>query len=378
MSNEPKKSQLTAEKPTLQKVFNQKTIRKGVIYFIILSLLSMTGVFLYFNTGESYKVLQYLDVRFLLLALFLSGMDMWLGGYRYHIFCKQAKPDISWKVSFNSNLANIFMGAVTPSQTGGGPAQIYILYRGGIKMIDSITMSFINWISTLVFFPISGAIALYIIRDRFPEGALMYLAQYGFFSFLSFSVLIFVALFKPHWVGMLIRGIAAVLQKINQGWSERLSSWSEKAMGLLAEYRQSCQKLLYDKPILFVYSFLLTIVLYFNKWLLAYFLVLGLGIIGDFWSIIAIQAVLDFLLYFAPSPGGSGFAEFGISTLMSGLIQSGVLLSAFTMLNRTFLKFIPAFLGAFVVLQALKQHSEDEEEKEATAISEPEQVVEMV
>ena len=103
-----------------------------------------------------------------------------------------------------------------------------------------------------------------------------------------------------------------------------------------------------------LFSFLLTIVLYMNKYVLAYVLVLGFGLEADFWTIVAIQAVVYLLLYFVPSPGGSGIAELSISVLMATAISSDYLTS-FTLLYRSFLIFIPALLGSFVLLRHISK-----------------------
>ncbi len=122
----------------------------------------------------------------------------------------------------------------------------------------------------------------------------------------------------------------------------------------MQDYQDNCRILLLDKPWLMPYSLFMTIVLYFNKYILAYLLILGLGLEADFWVVIAIQAVVYFVLYFAPSPGGSGIAEISIATLMAGIIADEYL-TLFTLLFRSFLVFIPAFLGGLLVLKMLKK-----------------------
>ena len=74
----------------------------------------------------------------------------------------------------------------------------------------------------------------------------------------------------------------------------------------------------------------------------------------DFWTVISIQVVLQFVLYFAPSPGGSGIAEFSIAVLMASVLATE-LIPVFTLLHRIFLLFLPAIIGSFVVLRELKK-----------------------
>ena len=96
-----------------------------------------------------------------------------------------------------------------------------------------------------------------------------------------------------------------------------------------------------------------TVVLYLNKFTLAYFIMLGLGGTGDYASMIAIQAILIFIAYASPSPGGSGIAELSIGALMTTMLPMSAI-AIFAVLQRFFLYYLPAILGFFVLTGELK------------------------
>jgi len=257
-------------------------------------------------------------------------------------------------VSVKANLANIFMGAMTPSQSGGGPAQLYIFHRNGLKLADSISVSFFNWISTLIFFPLTGALAIYILQDNAPSGFVMNLTKFGFSVFTTLLTVILVGLFSPQLLGKLIGVIGRLLGNVFNNWGDKLIKLSTKVVETMTDYQQRYIGLIKTKPHLMLYSFLITIALYFNKYTLAYIIVLAFGQETDFWTVIAVQAVLQLLLYFSPSPGGSGIAEVSTAALMTGVLAEDYI-SSFTLLIRTFLIFVPALLGAIVVLRQVNK-----------------------
>jgi len=343
------------------KVFNQKTIKKGIAYFLSFSVISLVAIFLYTNTGKTLEVWKQINPLFLLLTFALVGGDMFLGALRNHIFVKEFKKGGSIWISFKANLANIFMGAVTPSQSGGGIAQFYIFHKNGVKLPDAITLSFINWISTLIFFPIAGIISYFIIKDNIPSGFISYLAQFGFSVFTILISVVLVALFFPQLVGNLIIKIGGLFKNMSTKWENRLKSFGEKAKKSMIDYRSKCVNLLKRKPQLMLYSFVITIILYLNKFILAYIIVLALGAKADIAVILAIQAIIYLLLYFAPSPGGSGIAELSIAGLMAGILPDDYI-GTFTFLQRSLLVFIPAMIGAFVVLKELNKKDDVEGE----------------
>ncbi|MBT8234429.1 MAG: flippase-like domain-containing protein [Saprospiraceae bacterium] len=346
----------------INKVFNPKIIKKGVVYFLSISVISLVAIFLYTNSGKTLEVWKQIHPLYLLLTLVFVANDLFLGAFRNHIFVKEFKPGGSFWISFKANLANIFMGAVTPSQSGGGIAQFYIFYKNGVKLPDAITLSFINWISTLLFFPIAGIISYFIIKDNIPPGFITYLAQFGFSIFTILITVVLVALFFPHLVGELIIKLGELIRKVSEKWSDKISGFGLKAKTSMIDYRTKCVSLLKRKPQLMLFSFLITILLYLNKFFLAYIIVLALGAKANLFVILAIQAIIYLLLYFAPSPGGSGIAELSIAGLMAGVISEDYI-GTFTVLQRSLLIFIPAIIGSFVVLKELNKESSEEDSK---------------
>ena len=338
------------ERMSADKVFNPKVVKRGIIIFALITVLTLIGIFLYTNTSTNLEVWYKMNPLYLLIGLVFIFNDLFLGALRNHIFVREFVPGISLMTSVKANLANIFMGAVTPSQSGGGPAQWYLFYRHGVSIPDNISNSFYNWISTLIFFPISGALAIYILDERVPDGFVKHLTEFGFSVFLTMLIVVTVALFSPRFVGRLLRALANLLARLSDKWSAKLSSWGDDAEDKMKDYQQKCMHLIKTKPQLMLYSFLLTLMLYFNKYSLAYLFCMALGISPSFWGIIAVMAVQYLLLYFAPSPGGSGIAEVSLVALLSAFMASD---SAFTItiLHRSYLIFIPAILGAWVVLR---------------------------
>ncbi len=336
------------------KYLNRKTIQRGVVLFVSISVIAFIVVFLYHNTGKTVEVLTSVKWYWIVLGLVFTCNDLILGGLRNHIFIREFKPGISFWVSIKANLANIFMGAVTPSQSGGGPGQFYIFYRHGVSIPDNISNSFFNWISTIIFFPLSGLVAINLLQDKVPEGLVTNLSKFGLSVFTTLFVVIAIGLLAPSVLGKFISILGRPVSILSEQWSEKLKKFGEKTQISLTDYRNKCIKLISSKPQLMPMSFVLTIILYANKYLLAYIILLSFGLETDFWTVIAIQAVLYLLLYFSPSPGGSGIAELSISGLMASVISQDYIMS-FTLLYRTFLIFIPAILGSVVVLSYLKR-----------------------
>ncbi len=104
-------------------------------------------------------------------------------------------------------------------------------------------------------------------------------------------------------------------------------------------------------------ALIITTVLYLNKYVLQYVILLGLGVHADLIQVISIQILIQFMIYFAPSPGGSGFAEVSISVLFGKIVPAAII-PIFTLLQRSFLLFFPALTGAYFVIGLLRKQAQ--------------------
>ncbi len=245
------------------------------------------------------------------------------------------------------------MGAVTPSQTGGGPAQLFILQQGGISIARGVSIGIINFLSTIVFFIIASGGALLFLEGKFSSKVVNHLIVAGFAVFCFQFIIVLTALLKPSIFKRFFNFLTGFFTRIPRiaKKAEALQEWFDQ---LVEHYGDAC-KFFFKKELLVVLqSFVLTVVLYLNKFTLAYFIMKGIGGTGGYVDVIAIHMIIFFISYFAPSPGASGVAELTTAALMSSLIARN-LLPLFTLLQRFFLLYVPVILGVFTVMRALRR-----------------------
>lgn len=342
-----------------KKIFNAKLIRRGIIFFIGITVITFIGLFLYNDGASNLNAWKSIDIKYLFLGLLFMFVDLYLGGLRNHIFIREVDKGVTLMISIKANVANLFMGAVTPSQTGGGPAQWYIWYKNGVSVPNIVATSFYNLIATVIFFPISGAIAIYFLGKNVPDGLIMNLTKFSFTAFFIVFILIFIGLYMPNLLKYLLAKVIQLIVKIKPSLKDKAATFQIKSAGQLVEYRDLYFNLLKNKPQLMFWSILITFVMYFSKYALAYALTLAFGIDANIWSIVSVLAVNYLLLYFAPTPGGSGIAEVGISGMLTPFVGAAAAPSI-TLLHRSFLIFIPSLLGAYVILEQLKKDGNTE------------------
>jgi uncharacterized protein (TIRG00374 family) len=344
------------EKQDALPVFSKKVMVKGALWFALITVLTVAGIFFYHNTGQTLKALSHISYPYIALCLVMLGADLLLGSWRNHIYVQKLAPAVPYGVSFKANVANMFMGAVTPAHGGAGPAQIYVYTRYGVKFIDAFAISLINMGATLIFMPLAGFAAIMLMDTSAVSGMVPAMLQYGFCFFMVFLLAFLLAFWKPVWVGLFIKKLAHVLSLIFPKRRSKFSSWAESSFQDILKYQRTCSIIIKEHPLLFPLSLLITTLLYLNKYCMQYVILLGLGVSSSLVQVISIQILIQFMIYFAPSPGGSGFAEASIAVLFAKIVPNTIL-PIFTLLQRLFLLFFPALIGAYVVISLLKKHT---------------------
>lgn len=330
-------------------VFNSVKIKKGLCLFILLTIAALTAIFLYTDSGDTLDAFKHLESRYFLLVLGLSFLDMALGALRNHIYFMVVAKEVTFWTSIRANLANIFMGAVTPSQSGGGPAQLYIYYNAGVSMGKAISVGVLNLLATIVFFVVSAGFSIFILSDSFSS----LMRSILFFCFVIFViqlVIYFLAVWKPESALKIIRKLSMKLASILPRFEKRITGFTEKIVMELTAYKETCSVFLKKNIYIPVLALFLTFVLYINKFIMAYFIMVGLGASGDFLTVISIQALVLFISYYSLSPGASGIAEISIAALMASVISKDSLV-IFAVLQRFFILYLPVIFGSIVVFK---------------------------
>ena len=337
-------------------VFDKKHILKGFRLFVLLSLLGFATIFFFTTTGESLKALQSFKAEFFLLALLLVLVDFSLGGLRIYVFfTKQILKKVSLFDCIKANLANIFVAAVTPSNTGGGPAQLFILNRRGVPLSGAVSVSLINFFSSMFFFFLTF-MAVFFFTDGgiFPKG-LAYLIRYSFLVFSAVSLLGVFLLIKPESLSFPFKIFSWIAKMIWKKDKEKQKRVSENFKDQVVQLRFYLHHFFRKERLILFVSFLLTIMIYFNKYLIAYVILKGLGLEVNFMQVMYLQIIQFFILYFSPTPGASGIAEVSSVSLMSTIIPTGYL-PVFAILWRFFVTYVGVTCGGWIMLKDLNQH----------------------
>jgi len=336
----------------LLKTLRAINIRRGLLIFSAITLSALAVIFILTHSSDTIQALANFNMGFLHIILALLAFDTFLGAYRNHVFMRRLDPAVTFLTSLRANLANTFVGAITPSQGGGGPAQFYIYHSRGGSIGQAVFVAAFNYLSTLIVFITGAIVALLILSGRFGNrytGVIILC----FVIFIIEFILIVLALARPCLFTRLLNRVTSIVSRRFPGAGKKLEKFTMRISAEVESFRDSGRLFMKGNRMMFPLSLLLTLILYVNKYLMGYMVLRGLGVDCDLMTVLAIQSLLMCIVYFSPSPGGSGIAELSIAALMSAIVPESKL-GLFSMLQRFFLLYLPLLLGSIVVFRELR------------------------
>jgi uncharacterized protein (TIRG00374 family) len=340
----------------------KKRMRHGLQLFTLLSLSSIIAIFAITHSHITVEAIRNMNPLWLLAALPFIVVDWAGGGYRLYVFSRVFYPDIKFKTCMKANLANYFMAAITPSQTGGGPAQIYVLYAGGMPMVEATSASLMTFFST-TFFLIAAAGGIFLFKRSVPlPGRLMgHLFNVGVLFFLGVAALMLIAVAFPGFYRESAKLFFVVLCRLRKkdyfaagSRVNRMLAGIDRVHGQLIHYLQKQWHI-------FLLGIVLSGVCFFAKFVIAYIVVRSFGVPVSFVEVALLQMVIILINYFFPSPGGSGAAEFSAAALMASIVSKAYV-PFYVVLWRLLTNYISVAVGGLLFLRELGKREEVEVE----------------
>jgi len=337
---------------------SSKILVRGIQGFIIFSLAgTLLGIWWKRPAGLE-DFLSRMEWRFIFILIPLVGLDYLVGGLRYRLyFDGKILPHVSLWNCMRSNWANMFMGAATPFQTGGGPTQLYILWRCGATVADGILSSLINFTATLVFFLIASVTALLLLPpDLFGENFAP-LLKTGFIAIGGVAGLMLLVLLFPQLGMRMIKKIFVLLPMRGEKFLAFRGRLLSRLEAETQRFGSGFQKIIREKKWALAVTVIATLILFSNKYVMGYVIARMLGQNVPFGIFLGLQIVQLLVIYFAPTPGASGVAELSSVWLMGKLMPESLLL-IYTVLWRLATTMIGAAIGGAVLLLDVRHWAE--------------------
>lgn len=325
----------------------KKSQWKWLIVSLSFSALVMAGV-LYFTVDEStIEYLSRINPYYLVLAVLLHILSLGFWALRIQKMSASLGYRVHLTHCMNLVLANLLVAAVTPSQAGGEPVRVHELYRAGVPVGDATAVVIMERILDGIILGVLGAFAMLFLGSYWSSlasgfsglSAMMYAA----WVFVTLFVLVFV--YSVRHPDHLKRALKGISRWIDRRWRlKRLESLLETIDREVDNFNQGLVRFVNHGKSGLVWGILFTLLFWLSEFVVASMLLVGLGQPPYFIESFVVQLVIAIIMMIPLTPGGSGVAEIGATSLYSLFVPSAIV-GVFVLLWRLIFYYLNILLG---------------------------------
>lgn len=281
---------------------------------------------------------------YLALGLLFALVDVSVGGLRLWVLAHRIAPEVTWRDCIRVNLGNMCMAGLTPGQTGGGAAQLYLFARAGLPWRGGVAVGTINFLVSIAVLAIFGILGLVAFQDALPPWLRAS-------SVTTISLLVALIL-----AGVLLIGKGHFLGRFDHPDEEkvgRIGKWLGRTRRFVHDSLEIARELLREHPWHSLATLPLTLMIYGLKFAYTWAVFRAFQPEGHFEEMVGALIVLMLSLYFAPTPGASGIAEGATTAFLSATLPTASAVG-FVLYWRALTLYTPILLGGFVLLSQLR------------------------
>lgn len=274
-----------------------------------------------------------------LTALVFLAVGMYFDCTRLITLVKMTERKITLMQSLSVILSNYFLATLTPGATGGAVAQVLVLREFGVPTGEATVLVLVRTILSIGFLICSVPVVLGLdceLSAWVPTELIAVMA-----------VGMIAGLFICLWC---VRSRA--VKRIVLGCIGRIAKPRRRMIWHLYCDVGTATELLRTAPRQMVRVMIDTALSLLALYAIVPSLFLGLGIETDWITVMGRMILLNLVLYFAPTPGGSGVAEGGFVYLFGAFLPNGTV-GILAVAWRVIAEYIPFGLGMYVTLKLL-------------------------
>ncbi len=336
----------------------------GAAAFLLLS----AGVFWWqwsrVPPGSAAPSLARLRWEYLPLLLLAWPVESVASALRTWLLCRVLGPRVRFGTCVEAEWANVAVSLLTPSQSGGGPGQMYLLTRAGVSVATALSVSLLSFAGTLAGLLVLAAYSLWAApaaAGRVVTGAA--------WTFVAVVAAIALGVLAPDAIrrglGAASRGARRVVGRpglLRDGGRaaaraasalRRLDALSAQVVDLASAFRGHVVRLVRHGKVTAAAVVVLSVAFLAARAILPFLCARFLGVEGlALRPVLGAQAALIFLVFFAPTPGGAGITEGASMALMADLVPPAYV-PLYTLLWRFTTAYGAAVAGGLCLARAL-------------------------
>jgi uncharacterized membrane protein YbhN (UPF0104 family) len=310
---------------------------------------------------------------YLMLLLLCLPIETLACGLRIWVIARVLEPGVRLSTCIKAEWAQVAVSTLTPTQSGGGPGQIYIMHREGTRIGTAVTIMLLSCLGTMI--ALLGVGLCAVLASGIDASSHVLRAALWTSTGIA-AVMVLLAVPPPETfrvvsavVGRPLRRLLGGPDAIPAGAAAhrtraapalvRMEQLARKLSHLLDTYRHDTGRFLRNGKAAFALVCGLSLTFVLSRALVAYFVVRFMGIdTSTFRHILEAQIVVLLVEFVAPTPGGAGVVEGASLALMAAIVPPGHA-PHYNLLWRFSTLYLPALAGFVCLARSLFQDARD-------------------
>lgn len=317
---------------------HRKLIRRLLWLFVFVIAISVAVIYFTFDI----RALEYLTMfePWCIAAAFgVLGLGLVFDGLRLMTLADVTDEKLTVRQVVNVVLSNYFLALVTPGASGGAVAQIMFMRKASVPVAKATVVVFVRTIMSITFLILLVPFVLnsdHTLVDWMPTSVIT-IVSVLFVSLPIAAVLLMRTRYPEFW-------LIGLTNNFSHDFRRRCFIWYK-------EFKQA-SFIMGNHPFKVLRAFIESGISLLCIYATVPMFFLGMNINFNWLQVMGRMVLLNLVLYFSPTPGGSGIAEAGFVVLFSELLPEGIV-GIMAVLWRFTAEYLPFLLGAVVSYSCL-------------------------
>ena len=310
----------------------------GFSLFVLIIILAFT---INENTLTSLKEI---NPWFLLLAFLTHLLTMCFWAWRVQKMSGSLGYRIGFFYSLNLVFANLLAAAVTPAQAGGEPVRIHELYKADVPLGDATAIVIMERVLDGIALAGLAAFAMIVLTDQWKSlGTVSEIMVFVTWIFVAGClVLFYLAIRRPDVIKKVVNRCTRFLTRTWE--NKRVEELLVRADREIDNFQSATIRFVHTAKGGLFWGMLFTLLYWVSEIVTASLILIGLGQPPLILESFVIQLILAILMMMPLTPGSSGIAEVGATTMYALFIPASIV-GIFVVVWRVVLYYFNIALG---------------------------------
>jgi len=337
----------------------ERSQKKWLYISIAFSLVVLVIILFFTINANTIEYLKKVNPWFLLLAFLTHILTMCFWAMRVKKMAGSLGYPIKFFYSLNLVFANLLAAAVTPAQAGGEPVRVHELYKAKVPLGDATAIVIMERVLDGVALAALAAFAMFALTEEWKSlGTISDIMVFITWIFVAGClVLFYLAVRRPD---VMKRMADKAARFFTRKWEPaKVTHLLERIEKEIANFHTAVIKFVQSAKSGLLWGFLFTLLYWVSEIVTASLILMGLGQPPLFFESFVIQLILAILMMLPLTPGSSGIAEVG-ATSMYALFLPSAIVGVFVVLWRVVLYYFNIALGVMSSLIIVKREASKE------------------